>query len=115
MPSAAVFALDDADVGGRCGVVSGLKVARQRAWSESLADRLEPDDIRAAIGELLDCARSATSISREAASPRMLPKMPIPLQTLVLNVTSKCNLACGYCYEYGEDKIVDTATAGRGS
>ena len=32
----------------------------------------------------------------------------IPLQTMVLNVTNKCNLACTYCYEYGEDKIVDT-------
>ena len=27
---------------------------------------------------------------------------------MVLNVTNKCNLACTYCYEYGEDKIVDT-------
>ena len=28
---------------------------------------------------------------------------------MVLNVTNQCNLACTYCYEYGEDKIVDTA------
>src|SRR5205814_3432771 len=27
---------------------------------------------------------------------------------IVLNVTNQCNLACTYCYEYGEDKIVDT-------
>ena len=33
---------------------------------------------------------------------------PVPLQTLVVNVTNQCNLACTYCYEYGEDKIVDT-------
>jgi uncharacterized protein len=26
----------------------------------------------------------------------------------VLNVTNQCNLSCEYCYEYGEDKIVDT-------
>ncbi len=32
----------------------------------------------------------------------------MPLQTLVVNVTNQCNLACTYCYEYGEDKIVDT-------
>jgi uncharacterized protein len=25
-----------------------------------------------------------------------------------MNVTNQCNLACTYCYEYGEDKIVDT-------
>src|SRR5437763_814386 len=31
-----------------------------------------------------------------------------PLTTMVLNVTNQCNLSCTYCYEYGEDKIVDT-------
>jgi uncharacterized protein len=35
--------------------------------------------------------------------------VPFPLTTMVLNVTNQCNLACTYCYEYGEDKIVDTA------
>src|SRR5438045_4246163 len=41
------------------------------------------------------------------------PRRRIPLQTLVLNVTSKCNLSCGYCYEYGEDKIVEASTKPR--
>ena len=27
---------------------------------------------------------------------------------MVLNVTNQCNVSCEYCYEYGEDKIVDT-------
>ena len=27
---------------------------------------------------------------------------------MVLNVTNQCNLSCTYCYEYSEDKIVDT-------
>jgi len=40
------------------------------------------------------------------ASP---PRKRIPLTTLVLNVTSKCNLSCTYCYEYGEDKIVEAS------
>ena len=31
----------------------------------------------------------------------------------MLNVTSKCNLSCGYCYEYGEDKIVEASTKPR--
>src|SRR5439155_24872164 len=55
----------------------------------------------------------------EASFPRVLPMMPvdragpsrtgvIPLTTMVMNVTNQCNLACTYCYEYGEDKIVDT-------
>ena len=27
---------------------------------------------------------------------------------MVMNVTNQCNLSCAYCYEYGEDKIVET-------
>ena len=38
----------------------------------------------------------------------MIPLTPFPLTTMVLNVTNQCNLSCTYCYEYGEDKIVDT-------
>lgn len=37
-------------------------------------------------------------------APNLAPK-PFPLATLVLNVSSKCNLSCTYCYEYGEDKF----------
>jgi len=31
----------------------------------------------------------------------------------VLNVTSKCNLSCTYCYEYGEDRVVQPGTKPR--
>jgi uncharacterized protein len=37
-----------------------------------------------------------------------MPPENFPLTTMVLNVTNQCNLSCTYCYEYGEDKIVDT-------
>ena len=40
--------------------------------------------------------------------PRCRLPQPFPLTTLVLNVTNQCNLSCTYCYEYGEDKLVDT-------
>ena len=42
---------------------------------------------------------------------RKFPGMPagdFPLQRMVLNVTNQCNLSCGYCYEYSEDKITLT-------
>jgi len=48
------------------------------------------------------------------ASGDVKPKFPampggdFPLQRLVLNVTNQCNLSCGYCYEYSEDKIAIT-------
>jgi uncharacterized protein len=37
-----------------------------------------------------------------------LPQPDFPLQRIVLNVTNQCNLACGYCYEYSDDKIART-------
>src|SRR5262245_18391275 len=52
-----------------------------------------------AIGEIEQASRPL---------PKVLPLMPVPLTTMVLNVTNQCNLACTYCYEYGEDKLVDT-------
>ena len=51
--------------------------------------------------------RSASQ-RRQPTTPKIVPLKPVPLQTLVVNVTNQCNLACTYCYEYGEDKIVDT-------
>ena len=37
-----------------------------------------------------------------------IPAGDFPLQRMVLNVTNQCNLNCGYCYEYSEDKITIT-------
>ena len=62
------------------------------------------------IAELRARAR-ARRVARQkpvAPPPKIIPLKPVPLQTLVVNVTNQCNLACTYCYEYGEDKIVDT-------
>jgi uncharacterized protein len=61
------------------------------------------------IAELLKLQALGETRPVAAAPPRrVLPLKPIPLQTMVLNVTNQCNLSCTYCYEYGEDKIVDT-------
>src|SRR5437868_13418133 len=37
--------------------------------------------------------------------PVQSPPADFPLQTLVLNLTNQCNLACQYCYEFGADKV----------
>jgi uncharacterized protein len=79
--------------------------------ADSLTGRWDRESVRSAIEELLG-ARAIRTVAepaapRPAASPRNeTPNRRIPLTTLVLNVTSKCNLSCGYCYEYGEDQIV---------
>jgi uncharacterized protein len=108
VPSAAVFELDAA-----CAEVlhalngSG---ATDAAIVTALADRFSPAELQTAIAELLDVRAIRYQHQPAPADevPRMLPMMPFPLTTLVVNVTNQCNLACTYCYEYGEDKIVDT-------
>ncbi len=124
VPSAAVFAFDDcADA-----VVALLREAPQplEAIVAGLADRFGAGEVDETLAEL---QRVRAVVRREVAGPdivgrdvspatggaeappprpRILPLTPVPLQTLVVNVTNQCNLSCEYCYEYGEDKIVDT-------
>jgi uncharacterized protein len=106
VPSAAVFALDEASA-------AVLRVVAESRPPEdgvvaALAERFDPSTIRAAISELLHVRAIGYEHQPEDRVPRVLPMMPFPLTTMVLNVTNQCNLACTYCYEYGEDKIVDT-------
>jgi uncharacterized protein len=106
VPSAAVFALD-------APTSAVLRAVSEAARTddgvvEALADRFDEPTARAAINELLE-VRALGYAQQPAEQPvKMLPMMPFPLNTMVLNVTNQCNLACTYCYEYGEDKIVDT-------
>jgi uncharacterized protein len=44
-------------------------------------------------------------------SPRPDPETPPALSSLVLNVTNSCNLACRYCYEYGDDRLEKAESA----
>ena len=107
VPSAAVFALD-APTSAVLRVVSQSTVSDERVV-EALAGRFDAQSVRAAIAELLEVRAIGYEQQPPEQPVRMLPMMPFPLTTMVLNVTNQCNLACTYCYEYGEDKIVDTA------
>lgn len=105
VPSAAVFAFDDCS----SAVVDLLK-SRTCAPDDilsALTGRFEPQAIKDAVNELYR-ARVIGEASAPAPAPKIIPLKQMPLQTLVVNVTNQCNLSCEYCYEYGEDKIVDT-------
>jgi uncharacterized protein len=118
VPSAAVFGLDEATAAVLNAVTSAASGSTQTAPEpaarseegivQALAGRFDESTVRAAIGELLDVRAIGFEHQPDAPPPRMLPMMPFPLNTMVMNVTNQCNLACTYCYEYGEDKIVDT-------
>ncbi len=109
VPSAAVFGLD----GPTRAVIDALH-ERPRQPDElvdTLASEFDRADVRAAVDELVG-AQAVGRVARESPAPlpapNIIPLTEVPLTTLVVNVTNQCNLSCEYCYEYGEDKIVDT-------
>jgi uncharacterized protein len=106
VPSAAIFELD---------LVSSAILARLRARDVAVGDlvqelsaQFDAAEIEETIRELLRVRAIAISGVPEQPAPRQMPPENFPLTTMVLNVTNQCNLSCTYCYEYGEDKIVDT-------
>jgi uncharacterized protein len=105
VPSAAVFALDDCS----SALIEELRAAPREADAlvGDLAPRFGSAEVADTIAELRR-VRAIADVADRAPMPKILPLKPVPLQTLVVNVTNQCNLACTYCYEYGEDKIVDT-------
>ena len=109
VPSAAIFRLGPS----AAAVLNALEAASltREQLADRLADALAPGEVQDAIDELLTAHAIGPALPPPASSnghAKTAVDKPrrIPLQTLVLNVTSKCNLACTYCYEYGEDRIV---------
>jgi len=112
VPSAAVVRVDDTSQ-AVLDAVSDREVPIDEVTA-SLAERWPAIDVRETIGELL-AVRALHAVATPAPVTPPQPKLrrSIPLTTLVLNVTSKCNLSCTYCYEYGEDRIVEGGTKPR--
>ena len=107
VPSAAVFRLDDASV----AVLDALgdQDVEPNELVRGLSERFPVADVRATVEDLLN-VRAVRLVDKPVEVPvASPPRKRIPLTTLVLNVTSKCNLSCTYCYEYGEDKIVEAS------
>jgi uncharacterized protein len=109
VPSAAVFALDET----ACAVLDALdgKSLTHEQLRNELGVRFPADSVDETLRELVRVHALGRSES-ESKPQKALPVRPFPLQTLVLNVTNQCNLSCGYCYEYGEDRIPGAATEG---
>jgi uncharacterized protein len=104
VPSAGVFRLDDVSQAILGELASGPR--DETDIIAALGARFAPDSVRESISELRGV--NAVGDVKPYQAP-VAPKPPrnLPIATVVMNVTSKCNLACKYCYEYGEDKIID--------
>ena len=107
VPSAAVFRLDDTSM----AVLDALgdEDVEPNDLVRGLSSRFSVTDLRSTVEDLLN-VRALRLVDRPVEAPvASPPRKRIPLTTLVMNVTSKCNLACTYCYEYGEDRIVEAS------
>ena len=95
VPSAAVVRLDDVAEAVLETLAAGDRTATELA--DSLASRWDTETVHSSIDELLGMRAIQTVAAPPPKPVAEKPKRRIPLQTLVLNVTSKCNLSCGYC------------------
>jgi uncharacterized protein len=106
VPSAAIFQLDPAAFAVLARLGQGDTPANDLV--QELSARFSVAELQETVEELVRIrAIGITGVPQEAAVKQMPPEN-FPLTTMVLNVTNQCNLSCTYCYEYGEDKIVDT-------
>lgn len=105
VPSGAIFALNG--IGQE--ILDGIE-ERDRSSEELMEwllskghDRLDAETALMELeqSEVIACGESVKEM------PQM-PARSFPLQRIVLNLTNQCNLACGYCYEYSDDKISKT-------
>jgi uncharacterized protein len=106
VPSGAIFALDS------IGEAVVDRLATRRCSKDDLVSALidrgfQPSEIEISLAELEQS--HVISYGDFVPDAPQLPEGSFPLQRIVLNLTNQCNLACGYCYEYSEDKISKTA------
>ena len=105
-PSAAVMAMDEVS-----SAVLDALADRPRSREDVVAElsaRFSVSELNESFDDLLKIRALRPVSEAPKRVPKILPLTPLPLSTMVLNVTNQCNLACAYCYEYGEDKIVQT-------
>lgn len=107
VPSAGVVRLDAASDAVLRELEGGPSTPAEVA--ARLDGRVPAPEVRSALAELLRIRAVGPAAEPRAPMLKVLPASAVPLQTMVLNVTSKCNLACTYCYEYGEDRVVEEA------
>ena len=107
VPSAAVFRLDEISA----AVLDQLNGAAvdARKIVDDLSGSYSEGELTTTLEELVKVRALRPEGGPPTEIPVDLPPADMPLSTLVLNVTSKCNLSCGYCYEYGDDRLSEAS------
>ena len=117
VPTTAVFSVDELGIAVLDLCAEGGGRSTDDLVSQ-LADRFPPQRVRSFVAELRNLEVLQPSGSLRPINPTSVKVASFPLSTLVLNVTTGCNLSCTYCYK--EDlvkpanaKKMDFTTAAR--
>lgn len=98
VPTTALFELDDLGV-------EVLQRVRTQAGedttgiAEQLGDRYRRADVEAFLDRMIELDVVQAAGSPRPINPSRIRVDSYPLSTIVLNVNTGCNLACGYCYK----------------
>jgi uncharacterized protein len=105
VPSGAVFALSglSQDI---FSLVQNLPLSREELTLELLSRGYAGGEIESTLDEMVEYDVLSSGVPKKSFPT--VPEKTFPIQRIVLNTTNQCNLACGYCYEYSEDKIAST-------
>ena len=92
VPSAAVFALDDCAAAILDSLATGPRPVED--VTRELSARFDSAEVTDGIAELQRVRALDRADAAPIAVPKIIPLEPVPLQTLVVNVTNQCNLSC---------------------
>ena len=105
VPSGAVFGLSGLSQ-EIFNLLQNCPLSREELTAELMHRGYSASDIEATLDEMQDFDVVSSGLPKKVFPS--VPEETFPLQRIVLNTTNQCNLACGYCYEYSEDKIAST-------
>jgi uncharacterized protein len=102
VPAGAIFELDFAATALIDRLGEG-EAPHDLLLADLVARGVHSEDVEELVEEMFHSHAIITSDFKP--EPVAEPPADFPIQTMVLNLTNQCNLACTYCYEFGEDKV----------
>jgi len=106
VPSGAVFGLSGLSQ-EIFSLLESCPLSREELTAEIVRRGYSSSDLETTLNEMEDFDVVSSGLPKKVFP--VVPDETFPLQRIVLNTTNQCNLACGYCYEYSDDKISQTA------
>jgi len=105
VPSGAVFGLSGLSQ-ELFSLLQSCPLSRDELTGELARRGYASHEIESTLDEMVEFDVVSSGIPKKSFPS--VPDQTFPIQRIVLNTTNQCNLACGYCYEYSDDRISST-------